>query len=889
MNLFAPIRSWWRALAHRSQTKSDVENELQCHIDAHANHLIDSGIAPAEAMRQAKVEFGRVDVQKEKYVAAIGLRPLYEIGGDIRYGIRSLYRHPSTSVAAVISLALGIGATTAMFNVIYSALLHPFPYADADRIVNPALTNDKHPDLPTWFALTPPQYASFVQAKSIDSVLGFMLAGLQETGSQLPEDVSVAFVTSNIGSFLNVPPFIGRGIQSADTSQNVVVISYKYWNQRFGGDRSVIGHALDLDHQSYIIAGVMPSRFAFTQTVGNVDVYIPWNPTRSPAIFPWIKLRPGVTPESANAEFQSFLNKFKQETPQHFPDSFHVSVQPITAPYVRRLGQTLTLLFASVVFLLLIGCANCSVLLLARGEARLHELSIRSAIGAGRFRIVRQLLIESLAIAFASAALGTALSYWLAKLPLKMMPNAFPQEATIVLNWPILSFSVSLALLTGILFGLAPAFHFARPDVSQMMQARARNIDGTRNRSLNFLIGGQVALTLLLLGVAGAAVAGLLRITSTKLGYDPHHVGFIGIPLNLETGKNQPLRAAYIEHLRERVATVPGVVSVAVLASGIPPSQSFSGSGTAADFEVLGQQSEHHQQALVQLISPEYSATLKVALLSGRLWTEDENHRADFVAVVNQTFAQRYFPKRPVLGQQIRSDGLKDDGRPQSAVSPHSGDWRQIIGVVADSRNDGLERPTLPAIYVPYTAFMWDTTQLFIRTTDKPLTLLRPLRAAIHSFNPDQRVSSNVIGELDEVLEHQPIWMQQRLLSILFSFFGGLALALSLFGIASTVLFSTTRRKNELGIRMALGARRSHIIWTVSRTTLSTIACGIFIGLLLNVFLQKLLEHLMPGNNPAIWNFVSIAALLLVSSAIACLVPAARTAYVNPMQTLRSD
>jgi predicted permease len=494
-----------------------------------------------------------------------------------------------------------------------------------------------------------------------------------------------------------------------------------------------------------------------------------------------------------------------------------------------------------------------------------------------------------LAIAFTGAALGTALSYWLAKLPMKLMPNAFPQEATITLNWPILIFSIALALITGILFGLAPALRLSRPDVSHVMQSRERTISGTGNRSLNFLIGGQIALTLLLLGVAGAAVGGLLRITSTKLGYDPHNVGFIGIPLQRGTGKNQPPRAAYIEHLRERVATVPGVVSVAVLASGIPPSQPFGGSGTPADFEILGHQSELHQQALVQLISPEYFATLKIPLLSGRLWTEDENRRADFVAIVNETFAQRYLPKRNALDLQIRTDGLKDDGRPQSAVSPHSGDWRQIIGVVADSRNDGLERPTLPAIYVPYTAFMWDATQLFIRTTDKPLTFLRPLRAAIHSFNRDQRVSSNGIGELDEVLEHQPIWMQQRLLSILFSFFGGIALTLSLLGIASTVLFSTTRRRNELGIRMALGARRGHIIWTISRTTLSTIGCGIFIGLLLNVFLQKLLEHWMPGNNPAIWNFAPVAALLLGSSAIACLVPAARAAYVNPMQTLRSD
>ena len=230
MSFFTQIRSWWRAFAHRSQLDSDVEVELQFHIDAHAKHLIDSGISPAQAMRQAKIEFGRVDVQKEKYRAAIGLGPLHEIAGDIRYSIRSLYRHPSVSAAAILSLALGIGATTAMFNVIDSALLHQFPYADADRIVNPSLTNEKHPDLPTWFALTPPQYASFVQAKSIDSVLGFMLAGMQETGGKLPEDVSVALVTSNISSFLKVHPLIGRGIQPADASQNVVVLSYKYWN-----------------------------------------------------------------------------------------------------------------------------------------------------------------------------------------------------------------------------------------------------------------------------------------------------------------------------------------------------------------------------------------------------------------------------------------------------------------------------------------------------------------------------------------------------------------------------------------------------------------------------------------------------------------------------------
>jgi predicted permease len=890
MNLFAPLHSWWKALIHRSQTDREIEDELEFHIHAHAKHLVESGVDPQEALRQAKIEFGRSDVQKEKYRSTIGLRPLHEIGGDIRYGIRSLYRQPSVSVAAILSLGLGIGATSAMFNVIYSTLLHPFPYADADRIVNPSLIDEKQPLVPTWFALEPAQYESFIKAKSIDSVLGFMLAGQSETGGPFPENVSAAYVTPNMNTFLGVPPLLGRGLQVSDASQNVIVLSYKYWQRRFGGNPAILGHTLDLEHQSFTIIGVMPSRFTFTETVSNADVYLPWSASRSPALFPWIKLRSGVTPTMANAEFQAYLNKFKQETPRHFPEQFHTNVEPIAAPYFRRSGRTLAMLFASVVFLLLIGCANCSVLLLARGEARQHEFSIRSAIGASRFRMIRQLLVESLAIAFAGAALGTALSYWLAKLPLKLMPGTFPQEATILINWPVLAFSIALALIAGVLFGLAPALRSSRPDVSHMMQAQSRTISTTNSRPLNLLIGAQIALTFLLLGVAGAAIAGFMRITSMKLGYDPHNVGFIGIPLKPDPNKNRQAYANYIARVRDAVVTVPGVISVGVAPFGIPPSQPFGGFGALASFDTLGHQPEQPQHALVQLVSPEYFATLKIPLRSGRLWNEDENRRGDFVAVVNETFARQYFAGHNVIGQQVRTDSLKNDGRPASIASPNGDDWRQVLGVVADFQNNGLERPVAPAIYVPYTAFMWNYTRIFIRTAGDPQGMLQPLRAALHTFNPEQRISfTTEIETLDEVLTHQPIWMQQHLFSILFSFFGGLALFLSLFGIASTVLFATTRRKSELGIRMALGADRRHIVWTVSRATLSTIARGIVVGLLLNLFLRRLLEHWMPGNNPAVWIFAPVAGILLGGAAIACLVPAIRAAYADPMQTLRCD
>ena len=889
MNLLTPIRSWCRALFRRSQTNHDVEEELQFHIDMRTQELLTSGLPPRDAARQARIELGFVDVQKEKYRTAIGLRPLYEVSADIRYSFRSLYRNPLISIAAVVSLAFGIGATSAMFNVIYSTVLNPFPYADADRIVNPSLLDRKQPLVPTWFALEPAQYETFVKAKSIEGVLGFMLAAQPETGGAFPEDVSVAFVTPNMNSFLGIHALLGRGLQMSDDGQNVIVLGYKYWQRRFGGDKNVVGHTLELDHQNLTILGVMPARFTFTETVGDVDAYIPWTAARSQALFPWIRLRSGVTPEMADAEFRGYLNAFKQQTPMHFPDDFRVDVQPIAAPYIHRTGRTLALLFASVVCLLLIGCANCSVLLLSRGEARLHELSIRSAIGAGRFRLMRQLLIESLTISVVGAALGAALSFWLAQIPLKLMPNMFPQEASISINWLVLSFSIGLALLTGVLFGLAPALRFSRPDVSQMMQARGRTSSDSTFKTLNAFIAVQVALTFILLGIAGAAVTGFMHIRSMTLGYDPHHVGFISVPLKRGPNKSHKAYTNYVDQLRDAVAAVPGVSFAATGSGAIPPSQPFNTIGRPLTFELLGQESKLPQYTLVQLVSPEYFATLRIPLLRGRIWNRDENRNGDFVAVANETFVQRYLSGHDPIGQQIRSDGLKNDGRPANVTSPHSGDWRQIVGVVGDARNDGLERPVFPAIYVPYSAFMWNSTCFFFRTETDPQGFIRQLRSALHSVNPDQRIRGNQVGTLDDALQHQTVWIQQHMFSVLFSIFGGLALMLSLFGIMSTILFAAGRRKNELGIRMALGARRSHIVWTVSRTTLTTIACGIAAGLTLNLALRKLLEHWMPANNHSPWILTPVTSLLLAASAIACLLPAVRAACANPLETLRDN
>ena len=888
------LRSYLHSLFTRDQVESSIEAELRSHIELRAEDLQRTGLSSAEALRRARIEFGGIEKHKEDIRQSIGLRLFDELRADLRYATRMLRRSPGFTAVAVASLALGIGATTAMFSLIYAAILHPFPYADADRIVNPAVTDEAHPQTPTWFALTPAQFDSFKQAKSIDSVLGFDLGGLQTTGGDLPEDVSAAYVTSNASNFFGVPALLGRDIQPSDTAQrssqpNVLVLNYEFWKRKYGGDAKIVGKTLQLDHVDYTIVGVMPRRFTFTETVGLADVYIPWTATRMPWLFPWIKLKPGVSLAIANAEFQPYLDQFKKETPKHFAAHFHVNVQPIVEPYFHRAGSTLALLFASVVLLLIIGCANCSVLLLARGEARQHEVAIRSAIGANRFRIVRQLLVESLVISFTGACIGVIASYWLAKLPLQLMPDAFPLETNITINLPILAFSIGLALATGLLFGLAPALRISRPNVSQVMQTTASVIGNSASkRGLNLLIAGQIALTFVLLGTAGAAIAGFLKLTTLHLGYDPHKVMAVGIPLKRDTKKNQPERAAYINQLRDRVATVPGVLSVAVSTKGIPPAAPFGGIGSQGPFDIFGAQAKPEQLASSFLVSPEYFATLKIPILTGRVWDQTENRRGDFVAVINQTLARRYWPNGDAIGHQLRALSLKDDGAPSSAASPQSGEWREIIGVVADSKNDGLDRPVAPAIYVPYTTFMWDRTQLFIRTAGDPLASLHAIRAALVSANPEQRAGTSP-AVLETVLQHQPLWMQQKLFSILFSFFACLALVLSLVGITSTVSFAVSRRTNELGVRMALGARRAHIVWIVTKTALLTVAGGILAGLLMNLALQKALRHWTPASVIAPWILAMVTLLLIVSAAFACLLPAKRAADIDPMLTLRSQ
>jgi predicted permease len=899
MSLLAAIRKLWHSIAPRSH--SDVEEEFRSTLDAYQEDLIRQGLPEEEARRKARIDLGQPAAQNETYRDAIGLRLFDELGGDIRYGLRALRRNPGFAAVAVLSLTLGIGATTAMFSLIYAVLLHPFPYAGADRIMNPVIIDEQHPDEPSWFPLSKAQFDDLRLAAPVDSPLGFNNSHMEITGGALPEEIFGIYLTENAGTFFGVRPLLGRNIEPYDAENgghSVVVLNYHFWQRHFGGDPHIIGQTLEINHAPYTIIGVMPRSFAFNDTTGVGDVYLPGSLMRGlfnvPYLtyIPWIKLRPHVTLAAANAALEPIVRQFAKQHPERFPDHWHLALQPIIVPYQQETGRTLTLLVAGVVLLLIIGCANCSILLLARGRTRQDELAIRSAIGASRWRIVRQLLVEAVVISCAGAVLGIAASYWLAKLPLLLSPDSFPAESVIRINAPILAFSVALALLCGILFGLVPALRLSRHDSASMLPGRQIGVVAApAKHRWSVLIAAQVALTLLLVATAGTAIRSFLHLMQMPLGYDPANVMKLGIMLHThdpgEWGRIQSreARTAYIEQIREKIASVPGVSTVAVGTDATPPY-----TGTESSFNIDGTRDREQPQARVMLVDQRYFAALRISVLEGRIWNTDENTRGDFIAVVNHAFATRYRSSFNTLALQLSIPGLTSKNHYQ-VTSAQSTAARQIIGVVGDARNDGVDRPVVPAIYLPYTAVMLPYVQFFVRTQGDPLIYLHSIRTAIASVASDQQISNggfNGTFTLNEAIERDAQYSRQRLFSILFGVFSAMALALALVGIFSVVAYSVAQRTTEFGVRLALGAPRAHVLWVAARIALVSTAAGIVIGLAFDSFLGAVLAHWMQSAFAA-GSLFAAAALLALSALLACLLPARHAIAVPPAEALRHE
>lgn len=901
MKLAAALRCWWNAVAHSRRVAAEAEDELRFHEEAYVADLVRQGLSPAEAARRARLAMGQPETHGERYRSAVGLTAFDELGGDVRFGIRSLVRNPAFAAVAVLSLALGIGACTAMFSLMYAVLLHPFPYAGSNRIMNPVLINEDEPSQVRWFALWTTQFAEFGKAQCVESLLGFNNKNVVLTGEALPDDARAVYLTENAGQFFGVHPLLGRMIQPSDArggGQHVAVLNYRFWQRHFQGARDVIGKTLKLDDTVYTVVGVMPESFAFDDTTGVGDVYLPGSvmpkvaAIRGVPVFfvPWIKLKRGVTAAEASGQLNALVHSFARQNPRVFPKRFHLALQPIVMPYAQNTGRALYLLLAGVVVLLLIGCANCSLLLLARGTARQQELAVRSALGASRWRIARQLLVEAIAISSAGAALGIPASYWLARLALDLERSVFPPESTIHINLPVLGFSVALALLSGLLFGLAPALRLSRTDMAERgLQNGRRVAGGAAGWRLPSLIAAQIALTLVLLATAGMAANGFLEVMRAPLGYQPQDVMEAGIFMHVDNPQAwsaiRPIqkRAAFVEQIRQKIATIPGVLAVAVGNDATPPY-----SGQEQKFQIGGQPEagDSGPNVRVEFVSPGYFATLEIPLLQGRLWDQTENMRGDGVAIVNAAFAREYLA-RSAVGQTVRMPNLTSTA-PLVASSAQSASWRQIVGVVGDARNDGVDRPVVAAVYVPFSTFMPPYAQFEIRTQGKSVAYLHSVREAVASVESDLQVSKGAV-DLEQAIRTDALWSRGRLFSVLFGFFSGLALILALVGLFSVVAWSVTQRTAEFGVRLALGASRGHIVWVAMRNAAAGVLLGVGVGGAADFLFARMLSTWMYSSRTGWANTCEAVLLLLICSAAACGLAARRAAGLHPTEALRYE
>ena len=803
---------------------------------------------------------------------------------DLQYSARELRKRPGFVLTAVLSLALGIGATSAVFSVIYAVLIDPFPYPGSDRIMEPRMKDKAGNDRYSGF--NGPQIDQLRQAKSIESVVALDNWNLTTTDGDLPEDVNTSYISPNAPSHWGIPAMMGRWLIPSDAlpgqePQPVVVITYEFWQRYYVGDPNVIGRTIQLVHKPYQVVGVMPPRFKW----GEAQMYLPLKLTQNPNIYEGVsvKLRPGVTVAQANAELQPMFEQFAKESPGRYPDAFRVNLRSIVDVYARPLGPTLYLLLGAVGSLLLIGCGNVSILLLARGAERQHELAVRAAIGADRIRMIRQLLTEALGIALTGALLGILLAWKSLPLIVAWMPHAFPAESVIKVNVPVLTFCVALAIATTIIFGLSPALQLSRPDLARLMQGSGRRVAGSSQakRTHGIMVGAQVALTILLLTVASAAGKGFLRIVKANLGYDPHNAMSVPIPIHENTYGTWKARSEYFEQIRSRIAAMPQVVEAGISTNATPPSNGWN-----QQFEISGSTSTEKLETRLNFVDFGYFSVLHIPLLQGRLWDRPEIMRGASLALVNQTMARQYWPNGNVIGQQVRLPNLKDQP-PYNPGIPNADGWLQIIGVVADARDDGLRNPIKPALFVPFTLRMNMFTQVLVRTQVPPLSILHDIRAQLVQIDREQQVMQ--VRDLERWIADEQEYGQQRFIATLFAIFAFLALTLAAVGLYSVVSYGVATRTNEFGIRMALGAKSGDVFRIVLASTATNVATGLAVGIAISFAFDKLATKWVfeSSRDPLILTGVTL--VLVAAAVLASLIPARRAAAVDPMVALRYE
>ena len=866
-------------LARRNKLDREIERELSFHIDERVDELVALGMAKREARLRASRQFGNYALQKERTRDVdihVWLEALLK---DVHYAIRGLRKNPGFSAIAICMLALGIGANSAIFSTLDAVVLRPLPYADPDRVM--MVYEDASA---IGFAKNTPAPANYIDWREQNHVFTGMAAtrgrSVSITGDSAPEQLYGLAVTPNFFSVLGVQPLIGRVFtetEDRDAAQ-VVVISYSLWQRRYAGEASVLNRSIVLNEARYTVIGVMPRDFVYRDH--DREFWLPINVT--PAfraqrgnhfLSVVARLKPGKTLQSASEEMRTIANRLKEQYPGQNRYSGAIVV-PMKEDVLGTTRTILLVLMAAAGCVLLIACANLASLLLSRAVARKRELSIRSALGAGRGRLIRQMVTEGAVLSFAGGTIGLGLSVAAMRILERMTPLGLPATARPAIDVRLLGFTLTLSLVTGLLFSIVPAFHAARSSLNDTLKQGGRSgSDARSQRTRDVLVVLEVAAALVLLIGAGLMIQTMANLRAVDLGFESDHV--LTMRTALGPKYNDPVqRLEYYQRVLEQTSVLTGVGGAAF--ASVLPFQSF---GNTRGFQIEGEAPDLNfsPDALFRIGSGSYLQTLGVKLREGRLFDARDTSSSTPVIVINETFARHFWPKESAIGHRI------------SVNSPNPV-WRTVIGVVADVQERGYGLWMKPGVYVPAAQPVdiggYSVDYLVVRTKDAPTTAIELVRKVIAGVDPEQPVSN--VQTMNEIVDENVADRRQQM--TLLGCFAGLALLLASIGLYGVMAYSVSQRIREIALRMALGASASSVTGMVVRHGIGLIGGGLLVGLLSSWATTRVLKNLLYGVSSTDPRTFGVVALLLTLIGLsACWLPARRATRVDPIVILREE
>lgn len=881
------LRLWLRALFNREGAEAELSEELRFHLDQQTQLYERQGFAPDEAARRARVDFGSVDAVTERHRDQRGTRGLEDYVADLRYAVRTLWRDRALAIAGLLTFALGIGATTAVFSAVNAVMLRDLPFREPDRLV---AVWEQNPDR-GWYknVVAPANYLDWkAQANGFEDVAGYTDYETTVTllGQGEPALLTAQYVTGNFFSVMGVPLLLGEGFKAGDEwddGQRPLILSYATWREYFRSDSAIIGTSVWLGGpRRWQVVGVTPESFTFPTS--GTDVYMPmlWDRADVNQVFfrraHWMRviarLKPGVTPQAAEVALQTVAKRLETQYPATNV-RMGAGLTPLHEWIVGDTRRPLIVLLSAAAVLLLIACANVGNLLLVHALGRSRDVALRFALGATRTRVARQALLESLALSVSGGLAGLFLGWLGARALLAMQPEGMLPVTEVALDYRVLAFASILAIVSGLIFGTIPALNATRQAPGDALNAGGRTFTGLRVRRWGkYLVVAEVALTALLTVGAGLLLRSYERLSSVHPGFDPRGVltTSLGVPGSRYDSTSKVI--TFYRTLLERTAALPGV-ELAAAVRQLP----VTGSSWSSNLAVAGRPAlERSVDILHREVLGEYFKVMRVPLVSGRMFTESDGPDAPMVVIVNETLVRQFFPNEDPIGQRITFDRVPDS----TSV------WRTIVGVVGDERQEDPAQPARPEIFAPFMQDPARSMTLVTRTvpgTD-PLSLAQPVRQSVRAM--DSLLAITAMRPMTDV--HRDAMARERFTSTLVLVFAITGLALALVGVFGVLAQLVQARAREMGIRLALGAQRADVRWLVVRHGATMLGAGIVAGLVIALGATRVLSSLLYEIQPTdLETYASVAVMIFGVGILAALVPAFRASAADPAHTLRAE